>query len=738
MPLSCAEGSIQPTSLSSPVFSDLSLSLPNALPREPYRENKRKRGPGRPPTARQLWQQPAMQRRLIRLYLYTDESTLNTKQISHLISAIANLDGESKRPRLSSAGINVNSKVRSTQNELQRLFQGNYRDLRPRSREEAHERVETFRYIRHGRVNRDRRPRKPHIPNSSESTKSFSGSFSTPEVIQLTPDISGTYPEPVIPGGIPVVCHSLFDDSSNYLESVESIDAAGSKQQHEPEESTSREHVRLSWVRENPRSISGSICSSRACAEIRSLLSRLSSRSSRHSLDKAPVPEEDPTLSALKGISVDNANTDIIRLCCQPKRTRGETCIHRKFLMTVQKHTLPPELGNNGLDDQCFTGSDCRDIWNQTALHLAAKWAPNEVALRLLSDFLDKYRNPATILNIKSLEGKTFMHIVAERWYCFVPQSGITLASFCSKVVSLGYIFTQLDGNGRTFFDCFLSALENLDMITSLHNYQVNEDLRSLLELQSEREFRRITHTKKPIPVFQPWVWFFDNLSTVLSAKADTEDENGSDSFLEQEHLESDVIPQSYGYNPEGKTWIMALIEIATTCELDQREEMWLNACLEYQADLQLVDRDGNTALHYAVRAQLPMVASRLIAHGIDVGARNLNGKSAFHLATMSYYSISHSLEPDETGTRYARAQSILVRLFNGPFRKREQQKHGKQTKLNTETILQMWDLLQQHDTSVNLLQQHDTSATELEGSPVTNAMAQPDTNSTVDDHSIY
>lgn len=63
---------------------------------EPPEPKRRKSGPGRPATARRIWQQPIMQRRLVRLYLYSDESTLKTKQISQLLSALARLEGSSK------------------------------------------------------------------------------------------------------------------------------------------------------------------------------------------------------------------------------------------------------------------------------------------------------------------------------------------------------------------------------------------------------------------------------------------------------------------------------------------------------------------------------------------------------------------------------------------------------------------------------------------------------------------
>ena len=52
---------------------------------------------GRPATARRIWSNPAMQRTLVRLYLYTAQGSLNTKQISKLITDLARYDGACAR-----------------------------------------------------------------------------------------------------------------------------------------------------------------------------------------------------------------------------------------------------------------------------------------------------------------------------------------------------------------------------------------------------------------------------------------------------------------------------------------------------------------------------------------------------------------------------------------------------------------------------------------------------------------
>ncbi|KAJ8127307.1 hypothetical protein O1611_g6327 [Lasiodiplodia mahajangana] len=557
------------------------------------------------------------------------------------------------------------------------------------------------------------------MSNTNKRPKHCRRGFPPTEVPPLMPDINGTYPEVVaVQNGTIASSSPLFDDSSRIHEYTGSTDAVDLEKQSHFRESTSHEHVRLSWVRENLRSISGSIRSS-ACVEIRSLLSRLSSRASRWSRFEALTPAADSFLSALQGLSTDDANTSIIRLCCRPSKMRGETCLHRKFLVAVQGDTIGPELMSNGLDAQCFTNGGGRDVWNQTVLHLAAKWAPNEVALPLLSEFIDKCPNPSTILNIKNIEGRTFMHIVAERWYCLVSQPGIiTLASFCSQAARAGYIFILPDSNGRTFFECFLRAFESPEIVNSWNDYQVDECLQSFLELPSNVEFHQITAMIKPILVIEPWVWVFNDLTTVLRRKMTIQAtheieevrppsiENEFHILLRSERPEPENIHRLCcdvtslnrpsvndlnGYNSEGKTCVMALIEMTTTGGLDWCDGRFLDTFLEYGADLQLVDRDGNTALHYAVRAQLPMVASRLIDHGVDITVPNLRGETPLVIAAMHLHSRSILQEAGEAGTRYARAQSMLVRLFKDAFRKRDQDKRSQ-------TIVQMWDLLRKSE----------------------------------------
>ena len=126
----------------------------------------RTRGRGRPATAQRIWKQPVMQRRLIRLYLYTTESSLNTRQIGRLLSALANLEEEGN-PR-EDEPTSLQSEIRSTQYQLSRLLSHGYHNLRPRTRETARDRIASFRTVRDGRIqkNKSTRSKADKIPQN--------------------------------------------------------------------------------------------------------------------------------------------------------------------------------------------------------------------------------------------------------------------------------------------------------------------------------------------------------------------------------------------------------------------------------------------------------------------------------------------------------------------------------------------------------------------------------------------
>ena len=115
-----------------------------------------------------------MQRRLIRLYLYTTESSLNTRQIGRLLSALANLEEEGNTRE--DEPTSLQSEIRSTQYQLSRLLSHGYHNLRPRTRETARDRISSFRTVRDGRIQKNKSTRSKaalksrRISNSSSET----------------------------------------------------------------------------------------------------------------------------------------------------------------------------------------------------------------------------------------------------------------------------------------------------------------------------------------------------------------------------------------------------------------------------------------------------------------------------------------------------------------------------------------------------------------------------------------
>ncbi|KAI0436174.1 hypothetical protein F4803DRAFT_557275 [Xylaria telfairii] len=621
---------------------------------------KARRGPGRPPTARKLWQQSAMKRRLIRLYLYTHESTLNTKEISYLISSIANLEKQPERATLEpSAGINMNSKIRSTQNELQQLLERNYRDLRPRSREDARYRMQKFRQVRYGRVIKNKTPLTSDILESNNPGTSYHQSFPiNPRGTPQMPDINGTYPEPFIPDSIPGVSPTIVDINGTYPEP---------------------------FIPDSILEVSPTIVDINGTYPEPFVLDS--------------IPGVSPTIA---DVNIYHGSTFSYDLVDSGDLQEHTEVVSREHVRLSWGDLSNPELNNVGLEDECFTKEKGKDLWNQTTLHLAAKWESNELTLLRIWQFLDKYTNPRAVLNIKSIEGQTFMHILARRWCHLGLQPGITLGSFCSKVKSLGYAFDLPDANGRTFFDCFLCGLESLQISPSTSD-MINETLRSLIELRCDLDFLQITVmlTESLIPwtlnpLFMPneFSTVFDRRTALKAISTAPEvfpnlTENQFHLLLKSRRLtpnliyaltiaENSAADDMNGYDMEGKTCLMVLIEMARPYKSSLQYDGLLDAFLSNGVDLQLVDLEGNTALHYAVRAQSPSIASRLISAGINAGAHNLWGRSAIHLATEDYWLRSRL---DQIGTGYARSQRILVRLFDihGKIKERQKAKEKPQ-----------------------------------------------------------
>ncbi|KAI8633715.1 ankyrin [Xylariaceae sp. FL1651] len=640
-------------------------------------ENKKRR-PGRPATARRIWQQPVMKRRLVRLYLYTDESTLSTKQISQLISALARHE-ENKTsvttPKPLPKSACTQSETRSTQYELQKLLREGYRGLRPRNREEARARFASFRRVRHGRIEKDSLHRcSRHSQSGSRPSSSQTLRHHSDAALAL-----GDFADPSLRDGRAEAQGSARQSSASICSAVGDVNAR-----------SSHHSIRLSWVREKLSRKSKNRPSSSVLLEIRSLLSRLSARSSLFSRYSAITtkdslnPDPDDTPEQKRG--------KVVQMCC----SHQTLCLHRKFLMTASNDSLPSELRNEGLLDQDFTLQHGRDIWNETPLHLAAGWAPDASALPLLLLFLE--RCESQLVNVKNIDGETFMHILARRWCSLEIPPSETLASFCSRLSDKGFHFGSCNLQGQTFLGSFIEQAKATHIPTHW-NFQALSGLNSLLSLPMADFWALITTTSLDLSISQLVLEYMSSLEQSLLLEEKTAPQftrsliqqyrdrllplsppnqpspNQLHSYLECQNwgpvidsvrfldmLRHNADPNQY--NAEGRTCVVVIIQKIKNLSIPEKLGLELLSMLLYHgADLRLLDRMGNTALHYAVRARLPNVVQQLIIAGIDVHARNAYDETAPQLAFDQYMNAARC-GVDNSGTLYAQSQSTLVRFF--------------------------------------------------------------------------
>ncbi|KAI0540559.1 ankyrin [Xylaria digitata] len=630
---------------------DAAPSPSNASSTETQHVVLRKKRLGRPANARRLLEQPSITRRLIRLYLYTAESTLSVCQISQLLSAMAESSYKSRRLSASN-GSKLVAKKRSTQARLGELFSENYkeyRNLRPRNREEARQRIKNLRLVRHGRVSKRRAHTDPCNRDNRNRPSSCQQRCLIPSLTTFTSDEHDAALDEAIDSTQPV-------SSSHDGEYSPQLVEANRISEH-----------RLSWIRRTWASVSDGRPTSSFLLELRSLLS---SRSSRWTLDSADnnilaalrTDDVAATLQTYTNGAESAENTALIKLCCGNSLKRPGGCLHRRFLIAA--------LGGSGFDPGsvfekvCFTTIDqSRDVWNQTLLHLAAKWAPDDTAISMVLEIIgimesinNEHRLPLrehvrNKLNVKHVQWESFMHILARRWCDLIMPTNMTLASFCSRVDDKGYLFNLRDGNGRSFFDCFLASLESLHG-TDAQKLRARSSLLSLSELSSDK-FHRITNYALGVLGNYPLglYYFYSELSYLrlncylppiaeIVAATTSDPENEFHALLRTGRLESTHFQHSLceswndvsAYNTDGKTPVMVLIEDFDLYPKPQALDL-LDAFIKHGSDLRLVDWEGNTALHYAVKAQQPQVVERLILAGVDLHAKNLRGHSALRSA---------------------------------------------------------------------------------------------------------
>jgi len=635
----------------------------------------------RPRTAAEIWQHDFMCHALSRLYQL---STLSVEESSEVLTVVAQHH----------IGRHLVSGKRSTAAQLKEIFseEGERLDpgkLRPQSDEQARERTAWWRFQRqYHRERATQLRRHDHVaPN----------------------------PDP--------------DDNGHQTA------AADPPEERLVDETSKKQHVRLSWVKDALPHLSDS-----QCAEIRSILSWRSSlcsstvsRPSSHHSQARPGPsvhhdsdahanlsplEESlvthgadwqeiapwtdissrvdgtqwtdpprPAVQTEQPLAANSAqyNRVVIGLCC---RHRSE-CLHRKVSATLAGRDTPR------LTPLDFLPREGRDVFGDTLLHLAARWATVDV-FRTIHSAVD-----VRMVNLKNSSGDTFMHILAPLWVETQPKALLeVLGASCNQ----GFNFLARNLDGRNIFSSLLppvSARIDAIQLRSLSNsmqYLVSETPSHIL----------MPSLLSPAPGSQPATVAF-YMETLLQAHARTITDYPSQAFaLSVSRLFCDkaaafpwtnslpLIPTVNGmhnylkhvlsvtpweaasdtsglsgilngadpneYDMHGTTAMPCVAAVLHHIGLghlaDKDGVPILDLLCQHGADLRLVTSDGETPLHMAIRLCLPHSVAALLKLGADPMAYNLKG-----IRAMDYALLQKALQKDKMSDRklYARAHRVLA-----------------------------------------------------------------------------
>ena len=646
------------------------------------------RGPGRPAMASLIWEDTAMQRKLVRLYLYTSERSLSTKQMSNLITELAReklkrfghlvlssnplkivltkLSRSSRRSLKSKP----ESRTRSTQNQLRTLLASDYHRLRARNREVARARLDDLRLVRSGRIEKrsNRRKGAGCIPISH--LMDYRTGLEIPK------------------SGFDIETTSKRTSANSLATWISTQSCEGES----PQVLKPKQRVRVSWIRDVLGRSSEKRPSSSVILDIRSLISTHSFRSSLFSSNSSSVTL--PIAGVLPFPETDHfkhRNKLIIELCCQWQ----PDCLHRKAAQLATGSDLATVFSKLALKEGSI--KDERDIWNASILHLLAQWGTDISIVSLLS--LIVHYCERSMVTARNIDGDTFLHILARRWsettevldtfpiedlitllgargfrfdtcnslgdnalVCFVPEIhfGATTESRCrnrcrSAVHTLHSLFKIKDA-GRFLLEPFVAIYRDTqrDRLSEflwsdlLYNETLDDEIVMIAET---REWHRVWREAASIAIYRP----IPSLHTFLQHQT----------VISIELLDQGADPNEY--NKDGKTCLMALLQKSAELQLASSTIQRLTQMLlDRGASTKLCDRDGDTALHHAVRLNLPDVVDILIKAGASLDARNTMGKTCTDIAITDYELTRHLRE----SIRYAGAQTMLVRLFDGSARR--------------------------------------------------------------------
>ncbi|GAB1316464.1 hypothetical protein MFIFM68171_06674 [Madurella fahalii] len=665
---------------------------------------------GRPCTAAEIWQRDFMRHALARMYLYT---TLSIEDISKILTIVAQ----------NRIGSHLSSGTRSTSAQLKELLAEkdtrlNPHKLRPQSDEDARERATCWRSLK--RYRKEKAFQRHHRGAIGRST------------------VHDAYQAPH--------CHyetTTDDDTSHHVAQTPDM-----------------QHVLLSWVQHALPDLP-----EKRCAEIRSLLSWRSSQSSTisrasstrsyrgqtgsqtktphanngeafpmsqnidsyHNL--APLVEKTlavdwPEIAPWTDLSARADGTSwtedvpcpaeqavpasttlyhsiIGKLCCSNRRD----CLHRKVFATILGRDPTDGLATPQLTQNDFSPEHGRDMFGDTILHIAARWASVDLfrALHLQAD--------PRAMNLRNVDGDTFMHVLGPLWIDTQPKALLEiLMASCDQ----GFNFLARNLDGKTFFSTLLPPAFAKTDTTQLHD--LTNSLQYLL-LQTP------SHILTPsllayAPESQPGT-VADYLENLLRSHANTTTDPRTQIFalsvsrlfsdkvraadtyqltppisapnpLHQhlqrlQHLEhlslmpwdapppGDVFrelldggadPNEYDrYSSISMPCTAAVLHHVSLGHLSEGDGVALVELLHrHGADLGLVTSDGDTPLHLAIRLGLPDAVATLVRLGADPMAFNAAGKSA-----LCYPLVQEALlrERSTDSRRHARAHRVLVSMVD-------------------------------------------------------------------------
>lgn len=496
--------------------------------------------------------------------------------------------------------------------------------------------------------------------------------------------------------------------------------------------------VRLSWLRDILGASSKERPASSVLMEIRSLLSRGSIRSSigsrksgifgRQSTDSrrmsmtgmSIMTTDDPTGEGIEYKDPDTKrNMATAQICC----LASQDCIHRRAVRICSDQTPGARSVvdcSRFMNPEDRTAENGRDIWNETILHLVARWGDDELTCLMLNDVLTQCR--PQLVNIRNIDGDTFLHVLCRRWARWPAEYAAYIVEVASVAGKQGFRFQTCNSDGLTAFACMIpeypfpgvTALDAIETVRSLEtlldiqygNKQTLFDSLLMVAPQDNMIYDRVikflealqwapwtttqeaerhlvdntllrfqTHVVTPqqshMQINKPRLFdMYDSIHTQsLHQHIDRLGSGTGDTYGQLESvLSSGADPNEY--NVRRLTCIMHVIEKMRLGTITSYVGIpMIGQLIEYGADLRLRDANGNNALHHAVRAHLPDVVQLLVRAGIDVEARNSKGETALDLAFKHYERYAKML--DKSGEHYGRLQSTFVRLFDVRYGKR-------------------------------------------------------------------